>query len=197
MEKNGANSLVNVVCRQLSDTTNIIALENSNLLVLNNAGLNTSPPATGQVQLMSTDEATSCTTPSSGALIPIGTAVTTIQPHVLNYSMPLGEQNSSTPTVNVINSKLDFESSKKISNLLRYTDLLHVSSSGHGTHANKKHIKQMMQIQQPPPPPPPPPSSSLTQLNEQDLQSLTSHVQISNVDLIKLIEYKVRVHWLN
>jgi hypothetical protein len=246
----------NLICRQLSDTTNIISFsDTNNLIVLNGnnnsnntlnansnvinnmqvTNLSQQQHGNSQLQLnLNPNETTSCSfntsTTTNGSdlkgnnnsnlfscgptliqsLNPIG-ALTSLQQHsqiLSSSSSPNNnEQNNSVVTnastiMNNINSKqiqLEFDNSKKISNLLRCTDLLASSSSSSslssslgGNNLNKKHIKQMVQMEQPSLIAQPL-SNQINQVTEQDLQQMgMSHIQISNVDLVKLIEYKVK-----
>jgi len=241
----------NMICRQLSDTTNIISFsDNNNLIVLNsnsnsnntlNANSNiinnmqvtnlSQQHGNNQLQLnLNPNETTSCSfnsnTTTNGSdlkgnnnsnlfscgptliqsLNPIG-SLASLQQHSQILSSSSGpnnnEQNNAATNAstitNNINSKqlqLEFDNSKKISNLLRCTDLFasssSLSSSLGGNNLNKKHIKQMVQMEQPTLVTQPL-SNQINQVTEQELQQMgMSHIQISNVDLVKLIEYKVK-----
>ena len=213
------SSNMNITCRQLSDTTNIIAVDNNNLLVLNNAvNINTTPVlttasnTTNQLQVINTNEtSTSCLlTPadlkvnnSNNGLLCGGTLIQSLNPitlHPLQKSQIINSGSLTFDSANTITEQqtvlsnnvtgknLEFENSKKISNLLRCSDL-------NSTFNSKKNIKQLDQLrlqtfQN---------TSSnevlttlSTQSSEQEInQQLTSHIQIPNADLIKLLEIKV------
>lgn len=222
----------NVICRQLSDTTNIISFSDNSLIVLNNnnnsinntlnanAISNNTQITTSSVQLnLNPNETTSCSFSTNadlkgnnsnlfacgGTLIqslnPIGCLSSLQHSHIIaTANVPNSNEQTNTVTNNNanINSKqiqLEFDNSKKISNLLRCTDLLNVSLATSGSNINKKHIKQMVQMGQPTYAPP---LNQVNQTNDLDLQkvSSTSHIQISNADLVKLIEYKVKFNTL-
>lgn len=138
----------NVSCRQLSDTTNIISFENNNLLVLPIPNLDLDPTTV------------------------ISQDLKTLNPIVVPILQPL--QHSQI----INNSTQDqiVDSSKKIANLLRCTDLL---NNNNNNSPNKKHIKQIVQNQ------------SFAPVDS------SSQIKISNADLIKLIELKVNSNETN